>query len=84
MAKTDIAATASAYNPSYTDNLWVYNVSANSLTHSESFAAPWQAMTTGDFNNDGASDLAMVRNPAGSSPYLKVWNGLRLVDHCRA
>ena len=41
-----------------------------------SFAAPWQAITTGDFNNDGASDLAMVRNPAGSSPYLKVYNGL--------
>jgi hypothetical protein len=74
--KDDIAATASAYYPSYTDNLWVYNVSANSLMHSESFAAPWQAMTTGDFNNDGAGDLAMVRNPAGSSPYLKVWNGL--------
>ena len=32
-------------------------------------------LTTGDFNNDGASDLAMVRNPAGNSPYLKVWNG---------
>jgi hypothetical protein len=74
--KDDIAATASAYYPSYLDNLWVYNVSANSLMHSESFAAPWQAMTTGDFNNDGAGDLAMVRNPAGSSPYLKVWNGL--------
>ncbi len=74
--KADIAATASWYNPGYSDNLWVYNVSANTTMYSESFAAPWQAITTGDFNNDGASDLAMVRNPAGSSPYLKVWNGL--------
>ena len=73
--KDDIAATASSYNPSYTDNLWVYNVSANSTMYFESFAAPWQAITTGDFNNDGASDLAMVRNPAGNSPYLKVYNG---------
>jgi hypothetical protein len=74
--KDDIAATASWYNPGYSDNLWVYNVSTNTTMYSESFAAPWQAATTGDFNNDGADDLAMVRNPAGNSPYLKVWNGL--------
>jgi hypothetical protein len=74
--KDDIAATANWYNPGYSDNLWVYNVSANTERLIESFAAPWQAATTGDFNNDGASDLAMVRNPGGSSPYLKVWNGL--------
>lgn len=73
--KDDIAATASWYNPGYSDNLWVYNVSADSTMYFESFAAPWQAATTGDFNNDGASDLAMVRNPAGNPPYLKVWNG---------
>ena len=73
--KADIAATASSYNPNYTNNLWVYNVSANTTMYSESFAASWQAITTGDFNNDGASDLAMVRNPAGNSPFLKVYNG---------
>ncbi len=73
--KADIAATASSYNPNYTNNLWVYNVSANTTMYSESFAASWQAITTGDFNNDGASDLAMARNPAGNSPFLKVYNG---------
>jgi hypothetical protein len=74
--KDDIAATAYTYNPSYACYLYVYNVSANTdLRAPEYFAATWQAMTTGDFNNDGASDLAMVRNPAGSSPFLKVYSG---------
>jgi hypothetical protein len=74
--RADIAATAGLYTPNYTNFLYVYNVAANAdMRAPEAFAVPWQAITTGDFNNDGASDLAMVRNPSGSSPFLKVYNG---------
>jgi len=74
--KADIAATASSYDPNYASNLWVYNVSANTvLRYDGPFAVQWQAITAGDFNNDGASDLAMARNVTGSSPLLKVYNG---------
>ena len=82
--KADIATTASWYNPGYSDNLWVYNVSANTTMYSESFAAPWQAITTGDFNNDGASDLAMARNPAREFAISQGLERTRLVDRCRA
>lgn len=74
--RDEIAATASSYSPSYSNNLWIYNTATSTPVYFESFAAPWQDMTTGDFNSDGAADLAMVRNPAGSSPWLKVYNGL--------
>ena len=70
--KDDIAATASYGS---TTTLWVYNVSSASCNppmYTTSFGAPWHAITAGDFNNDGASDLAMVRQPT----YIKVYSGL--------
>ena len=82
--KADIAATASSYNPNYASNLWVYNVSANTvLRYDGPFAVQWQAITAGDFNNDGASDLAMARNRAGQPVLAQGLQWLRLVDYCR-
>lgn len=72
----EIAVTASAYTPNYVNNLWVYSVNSSTPIYFESFAAPWQAIAAGDVDGDGATDLALVRNPAGSSPFLKVYNGL--------
>lgn len=72
----EIAVTASAYTPNYVNNLWIYSVTSSTPIYFETFAAPWQAITAGDVNGDGADDLALVRNPAGSSPFLKVYNGL--------
>jgi hypothetical protein len=74
--RDDIAVTIGVSGTPYRNYLRVYDVSANTQIRNEEFAASWQALATGDFNSDGADDLAMVRNPAGSAPFLKVYNGL--------
>ena len=75
--RDDIAVTIGvSATPStpYRNYLRVYNVSANTLIRGdEEFGASWQALATGDFNSDGADDLAMVRQ---ADNRLKVYNGL--------
>ncbi|MCX7669295.1 MAG: FG-GAP-like repeat-containing protein [Anaerolineae bacterium] len=70
----DIAATVGVSNP-YRNRLYVYDVRNNTQLYYEEFGATWQAITAGDFNGDRYDDLAMVRNPSGASPLLKVYNG---------
>ncbi len=78
--KDEIASTATDYPSGNAEALRVYDGGADGNTWSQSYVAyygaPWQALATGDFNLDGADDLAMARNPIGFSPFLGVYSGL--------
>jgi len=53
------------------------NATANEWTqrNSAEYGAMFQDMSTGDFNNDGADDLVMVRNVSAKDPYqVLAWN----------
>jgi hypothetical protein len=75
--KDEIVATAWSYSP-YGETLWVYDVLTDSVVRSILSDRPvaWHAITTGDFNADGASDVALVRNETGLPPFFRVYSGL--------
>ena len=76
--RDEIAATHSSSLPSIAEELKVYNGNASGTTwsqsHTASFGASWRAMSTGDMNNDGYADLALVREESGKGR-TKVYDG---------
>lgn len=76
--RDEIAATHTSNFSNTAEELKIYDGNANGTawtqTHTEGFGASWRAMSTGDMNNDGHADLAMVREESGNGR-TKVWNG---------
>ncbi len=76
--KDEIAITHSDAGVDLPATLRVYDGGVNAtaaewmIRYQESYSAVWQDMSAGDVNNDGAADLAMVRN---SDRRIKVYNG---------